>query len=442
MRPASLYMTLVAAAVSALAVVPGALAAKTPPPSGPPPQFANPVGFATGVGSHPATIGTGDFNADGKQDVVTSSSSNVAVELLLGKGDGTLQPFTKLPNANDGGVFNPVVGDFNGDGKLDLVGSGAGEPVPGNPNAAIPDISVVLGNGDGTFASRIVDHSGAGSPTAAVDVNGDGKIDSINIASGTQISVSLGNGDGTFQPRTAYTVGKLDSAFASSSPRQVAVDDVNGDGVKDLVSANESSNCVAGPGCPPGTGSSSGDVSVLLGNGDGSFQPSIQYTASFPRGVALGDVNGDGRPDIATAGQNSMSQVLINRGDGTFAAPITMTAGASPLGVVIKDLNGDGKLDVVVNNHGGSPINGKFVGTISYFQGNGDGTFLPQAAYRANGQPAAISVADFNGDGYPDIAVPNVGDNTATLIINNAPGAAIAPAPVPGGGGGGGKAAR
>lgn len=407
-----------------------------PAPVGPPPQFANPVGFATGVGSHPAVIAAGDFDGDGRQDLVTSSGSNVAVELLLGRGDGTFAPTRRLPNINNGGVFIPVAGDLNGDGRLDLIGAGPVETVPGNPNASSSDIGVVLGQGDGTFGPVIVDHSTAGTPSTTADLDADGRLDVVSVNSGRAIAVSLGNGDGTLRPRVVYPVGKVDSAFGTSSPRQVAVADVNGDGRRDLVTANETSACVAGPRCPPNTGTAAGDVSVLFGTGDGSFQPAVNWPAAFPRSVAVGDLNGDGAPDIAIAGANDIAQVLLNRGAGTFAPPITLAAGSSPFGVVIRDFDGDSRPDVAVSNQGGSLFNGRFAGSVSFIKGNGDGTFGPRADYRANGQPVALTAADFNGDGHPDLAVPNPGDNTVSVLVNLAPG--VAPAPVPGGGGGNG----
>ena len=222
------------------------------------------------------------------------------------------------------GPGSVVTGDFNGDGKLDLVVS----------NSDGGSISVLLGNGDGTF--QVAASYGAGSSPISIavgDFNGDGKVDLAVANYGTNYaSVLLGNGDGTFKGAVSYGAG--------SYPVSVAVGDFNGDGKPDLVVANQDSN----------------DVSVLLGNGDGTFQASVNYRAgSLLDSVVVGDFNGDGRLDLAVAnyGSNNVS-VLLGNGDGTFQAPVNYRAGLGPDSVTTGDFNGDGKLDLLVANNCGS----------------------------------------------------------------------------------------
>jgi hypothetical protein len=223
------------------------------------------------------------------------------------------------------------VADVNGNGHPDLV-------VANNKSGTV---SVLLGNGNGTFQSAVNFAVGTTPLSVAVaDVNGDGKPDLVvaNYGSNT-VSVLVGKGDGTFQAATNFAVG--------TGPKSAAVADVNGDGRADLVVANY------------GTSSSPGNtVSVLLGNADGAFQSAVNYTVgSAPREVAVADVNGDGRPDLLTAnyGSNSVS-VLLGNGNGTFKSADNYAVGTAPVALAVADVNGDGIPDVVMANFKGSNV--------------------------------------------------------------------------------------
>jgi hypothetical protein len=222
------------------------------------------------VSAFPTLVEVGDFNGDGKLDLVASDNSNPCrcIMVLLGNGDGSFQAPVYTYPTNP--ILTLAVGDFNGDGKSDLV--------TGGTFGAASYINILQSNGDGSFQPG-ANYTADPTPESAVvaDFNGDGKLDvAIGDYSGFGVSVLMGNGDGTFQPAVNYP---------TLYPTAIAVADFNGDHKLDLAVAN-----VGAPG---------GAASVLLGNGDGTFEPPV----SFPAGdemsfVAVGDFNGDGEPDM------------------------------------------------------------------------------------------------------------------------------------------------
>ena len=153
-------------------------------------------------------------------------------------------------------------------------------------------------------------------------------------------------------------------------------------------------------------------MSVLLGNGDGTFRPQARFAAgSSPNSVAIGDVNGDGRPDLVTANNGSDDvSVLLGNGDGTFRPQARFAAGSSPYSVAIGDVNGDGRPDLVTANNGS--------GDVSVLLGNGDGTFQPQARFAAGSGPSSVAIGDVNGDGRPDLVTANAGSDDVSVLLN------------------------
>jgi len=312
------------------------------------------------VGANPYSVVSGDFNADGKVDVVSVNTYS-ETGVLLGNGDGSFSPQVEYGSAE--AAFDAVTGDFNGDNKLDLAVAGA-----------LGVVSILLGNGDGTFMTN-VDYTIPNGPQfyaphalAAADFNGDGFSDLVVAASSqgnssVHVNLLLNAGDGTFQPA-------VDLGLAA--PSLVAAD-FNGDGKADLALA----------GTP---------VVVLLGSGDGSFQPPIVTTTSGTD-LALGDFDGNGTMDLVVLGTASFS-VLLGKGDGTFLAPVSYAV-ALPFSLDVGDLNGDGLPDIVA---GDWSING-----ISLFLNNGDGTFQPGLDFQS-GPGSDPATADFNGDGKLDLA--------------------------------------
>jgi Bacterial Ig-like domain (group 3)/FG-GAP-like repeat len=326
-----------------------------------------------------------DINGDGKLDlvtVVTLNTTGTSVSVLLGNGDGTFQALSAftVPTTFVGGL---VIGDFNNDGKPDLVA------MPANPEfLESGPISVLLGNGDGTFQPAIASSSiiGAGS-TYVADVNGDGNLDIIAFTAAwaecaqCNVIVLLGNGDGTFQSPVTTEINERFNG--------VVIGDFNHDGKLDLVV----SSSLLG----------SGAVYLFLGNNNGTFQSPIAITPSdgslLPLSLAGGDFNGDGYMDLAVVVEPAASEptylsVYLGKDDGTFQAPV---AYATPgIGVVqAHDFNGDGKIDLLYSN----PLSY----TISLLLGKGDGTFQPPLTpFNLPLSEYPDFVADFNGDGKVD----------------------------------------
>ncbi len=294
------------------------------------------------------------------------------------------------------------VADVNGDGKPDILV----DSLCASVSCSGTVLGVLLGNGDGTFqAAATFDTSSAGGRLVVGDLNGDGKLDVVLTAS-IGVGVVLGNGDGTFQPVVTYRTGGV-------QPLSVAIGDVDHDGKPDLVVAIQ---CVDGF-C------NSGIMGVLLGNGDGSFQSAVTYPSGGENAiwVALADVNGDGNLDILVAnvsfifgeGSGGAVGVLLGNGDGTFKPPVTYASGSPlALSLAVGDLNGDGKLDLAVANcttqqKYSSSCPGR-TGIVGVLLGNGDGTFQAATIHPSGGQEAsAIAIADVNGDGQLDLVVAN-----------------------------------
>jgi hypothetical protein len=324
----------------------------------------------------PEALVTGDFNSDGKADLAVltlSATDSYSVVLLLGNGDGTFQ--TAIVTAVSSLAFAPAglaSGDFNQDGKLDLV-----VPISG-PQLGAFAVAVLPGNGDGTFGSA-VDSSLTVQPTSilSADFNSDGKLDVLVTNYLNGISVLLGNGDSTFQ-------APLDSA-PSDSGLSAVVGDFNQDGRLDVAFC--------------GYGS---DVFVLLGNGDGTFQASItvSLSPSTATSLALADLNNDGKPDLIVTELGAFIQTLLGQGDGTFSVGVGFVPSTSGK-TVIGDLNNDGHADLALTGAGSNLPQG----IVSVVLGNGDDTFRLPTEYPVSATRfVSLISGDFNGDGIPDMA--------------------------------------
>lgn len=324
-----------------------------------------------------------------------------------------------------------AIGDLNQDGKPDLViGSRCSSSYSSCDNASGHGVvTVLLGNGDGTFQTALPYDDGAGAVTGIVlaDVNGDGKLDVIVAASCSSgffcentVAVFLGNGDGTLQPPVNYDAGGAQESMQDITTSSVAVGDFNGDGKPDIVVSNQ---CASPSVCDDGA------LGVLLNNGDGTFQPVISYDPSgtWTSGVAVADVNGDGKLDVVVSncgprGGTGCSEgdvgVLIGKGDGTFE-PVVLydAAGLGSVSVSIADLNHDGRPDILVGNFGITK------GTVSVLLNAGNGTFQSAISYPSAGTWAgAVSSADINSDGNIDVLLANLGSADISLYLGNGDG--------------------
>ena len=330
------------------------------------------------VGHSPSAVAVGDFNGDGKLDMAVAEEGDNTVSILLGNGDGTFQSQSTFPTGVAPDAI--VAGDFNGDGKLDL----------GVANFTDNTISILLGNGDGTFtAGRTI--TGVNSPVAMVtgDFRSAGKLDLavLDQADGL-VSVFLGNGDGTFAT-------KIDSS-AGRSPSALVTGDFNGDGKTDLAVTNSGSN----------------SVSVLLGNGDGTFFKRIDFgTGVGPSAIASADFNGDGRPDLAVTNKvdNTLS-IFLGNGDGTFGAPTSFTTAAGPAALLSGNFASGTFPDLIVVCESAN--------TLDVFLGLGNASFATPLSVPTGNSPVAAAKGDFAGTGLLDVAVANQSSNTVSVILN------------------------
>lgn len=340
------------------------------------------------AGMNPNRPISADFNGDNKPDVAVVNFDSNNLSVLLGNGDGSFQQAVNYSAGSK--PYNLTKADFNLDGKIDLAVA----------DTSTTYISVLLGNGDGTFQGAVT--YGVGTDPHgifAVDINNDNKPDIVTAnEAGGNISVLLGNGNGTFQSAINTTVG--------SNPVWVIAADFDKNNKVDVAVVFDLPY------------SSSSTVLVLPGNGNGTFGSGASYTiGSRPYEVETADFNKDGTLDLVTAdsarnlsGSTSDISVLLGNGNGTFQAatsyPVDLISGQ----LVIGDFNADGNQDVFTSDYAKNEI--------SLLLGNGNGTFQTPLNYPLASAPSMLAATDFNGDNTLDLAVSTRTSNTLSIVLN------------------------
>jgi len=349
------------------------------------PNLPIPIGTA-----QPYSVAIDDLNGDGKPDLaianVDTSSNNVSVMLM--NGDGSFAP------ANDFSVgLTPrsvVIGDFDGDRKADIATS----------NEHNDNVTIRFGNGTGAFpVLKALLVGGGPRSIASGDLDRDGNLDIITAnADSDDISVLLGVGAGVFNLAKNYMV--------EQSPHSAVIRDINGDDKPDIVVANFLSST----------------VSVLLGNGDGTFMNAKTFLVKVgggPFSVAVSDLDNDGDIDIVTANSNSnvnTVSLLLNDGLGGFGSlrdlplPVGISVGLRPFFITTGDLNGDQHIDIVTANFGSS--------NVSVLFGDGVGGFPTSTSYLVGTNPRSVAIKDLNGDGKPDLVTANATSHDVSVLIN------------------------
>jgi hypothetical protein len=392
-----------------------------------------PSGFtntAAVVGAGPQAIAEGDFNNDGKPDLVVVNSADNDVSILLGNGDGTFQSqSTKATGHNPQAV---VVGDFDHDGNLDIVVA----------NRDDNTLSLLKGNGHGGFADQVIIDTLPGvAPIglATVDLDFDGNLDlfvinqndqncSSNTGNGS-LEALFGDGTGAFSTLSPKGSTSVANICLNIAPMGIATGDIDNNALHFPDFAISSGSVPSGVTCAPGDGTVTVvDGTSIYNRSQGSiFPPTVTPSCAGqnPGGITVGDFNNDGVLDVAVTNTSGKFAVLLNTGNGVFGFTNTQTsyvtypAGTgSPTTIVAADINGDGKLDLAMADEG--------AGTVAISNGNGDGTFPNpfggSIASTANSNPGGrgpigLVAADFNADGRLDIATANHNDTPGTVTL-------------------------
>jgi Ca2+-binding RTX toxin-like protein len=376
--------------------------------------YSGVLGLATKVdfptGTAPKSVSIGDINGDGKPDLaVANMSDNTASILLNTTATGATTPTfaPKVDFATGTGSYSVSIGDINGDGKPDLAVANLS-----STSASILLNTTATGATTPTFATNVDFATGISPHSVSIgDINGDGKPDLATANWGSSNTSILLNttATGATTPTFATTVD-----FSTGSyPYSVSIGDINGDGKPDLALAVPNLN--------------SNTTSIFLnttttGATTPTFAPKVDFaTGSFPKSVSIGDINGDGKPDLATANFNgNTASILLNTTatgatTPTFATKVDFTTGTNPRSVSIGDINGDGKPDLAVANYNSSTASILLNTTAT---GATTPTFATKVDFTTGTNPQSVSIGDINQDGKPDLAVANYNNSTASILLN------------------------
>ena len=342
--------------------------------------FSAPAGFAVGDGPNSAAVA--DVNADGDPDLLVANGLSSTVSVLLGASGGGFGAATGLAVGTGPGAVG--VGLFNGDADPDLV----------TPNLTTDDVSVLLGGDGGSFGSATNFVVGDNPRSLALgDFDGDGRPD-LAVTILNNVSVMLGLVDGSFADPTSFPAG---------NPRAVAVGHFNGDSDPDLALTDAFSD----------------QLVLLMGASGGSFGSASfipRAAGSDPSGIAVADLNGDGRDDLAVANFGSADvSVLLGQGDGSFGAATDYAVGTQPSGVAAGNLNGDALPDLAVANNGSDDV------SVLLGRPDAPGGFAAAVQFPAGDGPEPPVTGDFDADGKPDLAVPDLFADGVSVLLNQTP---------------------
>jgi len=357
--------------------------------------FYSPVNFP--VSGRLQSVAVGDFNLDGKSDLVTANAVSTVVSVLLGNGDGTFRSSVDVTAGNN--PNDAAVGDFNGDSKPDVAVANS----TGNNISILINTCAAAPCSSPSFAAP-VNYAAGNLPRrlAVGDFNRDNVLDlTVTNENSNTVSVLLGNGNGTFR-------AKVDFNPIGTQPYGVSVGDFNGDNKLDMVVVNFGMGDTAA-------------VFINTCNSTPCAAPSFAAAQTYavgesPMGVTVADFNGDNRLDLATANYFSSDvSILLGNGNGTFQNAVNYPSASLPNNITATDLDGDSYLDLVTTVDVGS--------LISVFRGRGDGTFEAKVDFNVgqSGQSdvsKAVAAEDFNGDTLMDLAVAVDMFNNVSILLN------------------------
>jgi|GEM_PF-1148614 len=358
----------------------------------------------------PASLVTGDLNKDGKLDVVVSSGSFGAAQILLGDGTGKFSVGPAYQTVESG--RNMHITDLNLDGNPDIV-VGGGDPAAITPNENSGEIAVLFGKGDGSFygTPSFPTRGSVATDLTTADLNGDGKLDVLAARGG--LNVLLANADGSYRSVANVVPPQDDTVRAVGA---LAVGRISGDSTLDVVASL----------------SRNSQIVFYSGNGDGTFRSGVSFNACEDGGdIELVDLNTDGSLDVvvaclgsSNAPETSRLGILLGNGGGSFSAPTVLNVGSGVYAVHAADFNGDGKPDLAVGRDYYDTRTGGKLGGLTILLGKGNGTFENQVDLQPTQSVNGISSGDLNEDGKVDLVVSGSGvgfsDQIAVLLGDGA----------------------